>query len=1114
MPLISTNLLSILGLNTEASIIDISARPPSSMTDCMNIAFNRSGQAVARKGHPHLVTVNWDDTNAFFPYNLGFSSAVDNSQLIIPYYLNAITSNIRVYNNAACTLYTDPGVFAYSKGVVISPTPLGEFTTRSTFTPVTYNQGKTYVGSTEGIYREEAGGGGPIFVQARPNYIHIEPSMTGAATNTFDPEYFFTVGNAVKLRAVVISYLPTGAQVESAVSSTRELRNTAGLSSITVQIRVSSDNILDLTRSYVKIYRTTQYEIGTPPNTAYYEAMAISLDKFTDLGVGLPLYYSAKLVLNDDAIVQFEEIYNSNNADGPLNDNTTIPGCYDLTVYKNYGIFSSAILPTFTTLNVTALPNSGDKLFLVHSTGVSTSFGLEISPTYTANSTTPPGTTGAMAAADYTYKGTGSVNTDLKIVPVAPTGTGSSGVVPYYHSTIGITYGAAVNGVVDVTFPAPSAGFDLSSFESPVGIFAAVNSSGVIKDLVTYSDYSSTAAAGIKFFGCTSLLGNVSTTLAGTFYIYPLKGTSVANLPIYASNNSGTYPGFSLLPTYEQYPASPYLKTPVGVVNSAYNVAGFVKCTPAFFGIYWKAAADLLDDVAKDIVNQFNLQRFTQNKPYLPYLRYDGIPGQFTMITPRVQNPNVTPATRGIGFYSYRGTTGAPTKVGLGIQFDQPLPLPFVNTTSLYDQDLSTNILVLSKSNRIENIPFSQILAPVKVGLDTQRLQRVAVNNDQLYCFKENEGIYRVELVPGLNVPQVAAISVVDNTTWLTGDQTVQEIGESVYFLSNRGVVQLNNGQLTIVSRNIESELKNIVASETLANIRSFGNNLRRQYGIYFPTLNKTYVLDLVTGEWSKWSFPFNQSISYPDGRLATLENLVGLNFQNLPSTRYFLNLRRDVYSAGQGWDATSDQYDTIASVFSVSQNGNIIDFSIPTVTSGDDYLRNVANLAKQYNLTTTKCYYRNQAGALFPMTFVNRDLSTLRFTFDASIPTAVAGGTGQSAIVIGVQASVTFNRFFTSPNSLMQFTECQIQAVGSYTLPSIGFEADTATPTFPAANFVTIPTTYDIIRVQVPRNQARGRWCQVRVEHTYPFERFTLAGLAWVYRDQNTFKVKVRSNP
>jgi hypothetical protein len=734
-----------------------------------------------------------------------------------------------------------------------------------------------------------------------------------------------------------------------------------------------------------------------------------------------------------------------------------------------------------------------------------------------ANATTP-NTDGKMVLEDYSYKGVGAANTPLCVRPIAPNSTSTElCLVPYFSSATSITYSAAgASEICEVVVTAPVAGFDASQFNSPVGSFAIVGSDGKVLDIVTYEDFTVTLATGIKFFGCKSLTGRTAIT-SNPAYLYPLSTANLNNLPIYPiSTDSDANPlvtGFSLLPTYYTYPSQLFMGIPVGSVGTlAWNVGGSgrISCMPTFIGLLWKAAGDLLDQVAQDIVKDMNA---AHTAVFTPYFRYDGVPGQFTIVASKVVDPNAS--ERGIAFWAFKGTFGV-TDSTPGIRFDQPVPLPRDPESSFSDQELTKNILVLSKANRIENIPYSQILSPTKIGLDTQRLQRVSVNNDQLYCFKENEGIYRVEVVAGPSVPQIAAIGVVDNTTWLTGDQTLQEIGESIYFLSNRGAIQLNNGQITVVSQGIESDLKNIVASEVLANIRSFGNNLRRQYGLYFPTANKTYVLDLVTGQWSKWGMKIDQSVAYPDGRLLTAEITTGYNTAGVPDTRSSIILRRDIYSFGQGWDAPVDQYDLTITKFTVSPlAGSTISFTYKTPDG--NYLDNLASLHNQYPLATTKCYYRTQAGELYPLTFVSAVdvFGRLTFTFDnGATPTAVAGGVGQSALIIGVNTSATFNRFFTSPNSLMQFTECQVQSFGAYTNPVITFEADVANPTFSSVNSVTIPTTYDIIRVQVPRNQARGRWCQVKIDHTYPFEKFVMGGLSWVYRDQNTFKVKIRSTP
>jgi hypothetical protein len=153
--------------------------------------------------------------------------------------------------------------------------------------------------------------------------------------------------------------------------------------------------------------------------------------------------------------------------------------------------------------------------------------------------------------------------------------------------------------------------------------------------------------------------------------------------------------------------------------------------------------------------------------------------------------------------------------------------------------------------------------------------------------------------------------------------------------------------------------------------------------------------------------------------------------------------------------------------------------------------------------------------------------------TFDDGISKPDSNGATPVAgkIVLGVYASTTFNRFWayssvgqtyqgdmipSSPAGAMtisQYTECHPQVVGICTRMTVGFEADATTLTFNPTNSVTLPAIYDIIRVSVPRNQARGRWIMVKIEHTQPYENYTLGGIGWVFKDLASFKVKIRGN-
>jgi hypothetical protein len=1153
MPLTSRTLANLVGLNTEASPIDPTAMPPNSLLDCRNITFSKAGQVVARKGQP----VYWDLYSATSPYTIraissasadetgdfyGFGQSASNGgqafnlvsngtfgEAVIAYYTGTLTSGVRT---------------AASPTAAASPMDTANF---ASYTPKSwFSQNKMYASSKNGIFRQEPDG------KLRRVTTPVPAITATSFPNTFSAEEaWLGTGYACRIVCVLVEYFEDGTFIESPISSEAVVENVSYASVPRVAVKVNCHNIRDLSRTYFEIYRTLSYKIGDPQEIEFKKCRAIPLDDSNIVISGDLAQNSIAILLpaNDDLIRSSETLYASPNGDGGnYYVNCPPPAANDVTVFKEYTVYAGIKRPPFIQVTATGFGAGTPGTFEVKTTTAGTPTKVTTTLTTQANSTSDPSATGQMTFSptnDYTFKGVRSAAVNLGIRPVSPVAPDTTKCVVPWYAKVGykLYRKDATDGNI-VRIKPTTGSFDLDRFTSPKGCFAVVESTGTnligaVRDIVTYDDYEQIPGTNgyIEFYGAQSKASfdatgsgcwdaTSPTTTAATYYLYPLSTADTNNLPIYpiSTDADGTNydEAYSLLPTFYQYPSTPFMQTPVGIAGAiSYDTSGDrIQCRPVFFGLLWKDVTQRLDRSVKALVQDHNTNRVYKS----PYMVYTGEPFKFLVVGAFPGSHTLANTETNSGNYDaiFLNTASSST-----FTYDENITSSSGSTNFSEDVNIP-NGLVFSKRNRSECVPLSAILAPEKVGQDAYRIQRVAVNNDQLYVFKDKEGIFRVQIVEGTVVPQIAATSVVDNTVWLVGDDTLQELQESIYFLSNKGMIRLNNGQLVNISRAIESQIKDALSRESdTNNIKSFKNEFRRLYGIYFPTADKTFVYDTFTEQWSIWDAAFTTAYGMADGRLILAKDASLYNSSGTPVTGRVVV--RDSY-AGGGWDAAADQYDLSVAVTTPSTGNTAVFTSGAGATT---YLNNIASISTMFDMAQDKVYYK--VGAVYyPMTYVSVDAvaKTATFTMDDGINCPGLSGT----LVIGVNSKIVLNRFWpsstpgvtfdgqvmpSSPQGAMtftQFSECVLHTIGTHTNIKVAFETDVSSIDFsstvsPESYSVTLPAFYDTIRVGVPRNQARGRWIAVEIKHDYPLQKFTLAGVGWTFKDSNTYRMKARIN-
>lgn len=186
--------------------------------------------------------------------------------------------------------------------------------------------------------------------------------------------------------------------------------------------------------------------------------------------------------------------------------------------------------------------------------------------------------------------------------------------------------------------------------------------------------------------------------------------------------------------------------------------------------------------------------------------------------------------------------------------------VPTSGTTVSSDAPSIVNQLSISKYDQPEAVPTTNTIL---VGSGNKSILRVATLRDSLIIIKE-DGVYRLT---GDNPTNYSVIPI-DVTVICKARNSVVVLNNSVFCLSNQGVVQISDNSAKVVSRDIEPVLSAILVQSS-ANIdiasNAFSYESDREYVLstLLPNSsgsvsNVVYVFNYLTNAWSNWDTTFN----------------------------------------------------------------------------------------------------------------------------------------------------------------------------------------------------------------------------------------------------------------
>ena len=190
------------------------------------------------------------------------------------------------------------------------------------------------------------------------------------------------------------------------------------------------------------------------------------------------------------------------------------------------------------------------------------------------------------------------------------------------------------------------------------------------------------------------------------------------------------------------------------------------------------------------------------------------------------------------------------SSVAAGSTFEPQFPTSGTSVQS--EADIGTNRIYIGKLNEPEAVPLFNIR---DVGSKASPILRVAALRDSVIILKD-DGIYRLN---GDTVNNFT-VTALDNTVFVKATDSVVVLNNSVYCLSNQGVVQITDSAVRIVSRIIEPLLTAILGQDLEDNTSAVGYESERIYLLSVKRPNTlssvadvTYCYNYLTESWTSW---------------------------------------------------------------------------------------------------------------------------------------------------------------------------------------------------------------------------------------------------------------------
>lgn len=196
------------------------------------------------------------------------------------------------------------------------------------------------------------------------------------------------------------------------------------------------------------------------------------------------------------------------------------------------------------------------------------------------------------------------------------------------------------------------------------------------------------------------------------------------------------------------------------------------------------------------------------------------------------------------------------TLKGVLVEFTQPVVGIVFKASAISDNNTNPNRLMFSKLSQPEAVPLANY---VDVGSKDKSIMRILALRDNLFVLKE-DGIF---IVSGSVAPDFT-VRLLDNSAILIAPDSAVVLNNLIYALTTQGVVSISESGVSIVSRQIEDQIKKYTTSNFNYRYTSFGMAYEtdRSYFLWLPELRsdtfgtQCFRYNSITNTWTRWTTP------------------------------------------------------------------------------------------------------------------------------------------------------------------------------------------------------------------------------------------------------------------
>jgi hypothetical protein len=199
-------------------------------------------------------------------------------------------------------------------------------------------------------------------------------------------------------------------------------------------------------------------------------------------------------------------------------------------------------------------------------------------------------------------------------------------------------------------------------------------------------------------------------------------------------------------------------------------------------------------------------------------------------------------------------TTPSATTFTIATTIDQPSIAGYLfKITAASDNNKTPNRVYFSKANQPEAVPITNY---IDVGSKDKAILRILSLRDSLFCLKE-DGIF---IITGSSTSSFSS-KLLDNSAILIAPDSAVVLNNLIYCLTTQGVVSISDSGVSIVSRQIEDQIKKFTTFNYNYKYTSFGVSYEsdRAYFLWLPTTKTDTVAtqcfrySTITNTWTRW---------------------------------------------------------------------------------------------------------------------------------------------------------------------------------------------------------------------------------------------------------------------